>query len=94
MIRPDASALSQLRMMSNKTAKMGPAGLLFAPATVSYIGVGALKGLGRIARDGTVLTNPFYFSNRHSGYGKRGLDPEEVGSDGLVQGMHNKRRKR
>lgn len=91
MIQPSASALMQLKGMSTG-AKMGFGDIAFAPPTVAYIGVSAIKGLGRIARDGTVITNPFYFSNKNSGYGKRGIDAEAQGAGGLVQGLYKRRR--
>lgn len=91
MIQQSANALGQIKGIH--TARSGVGDVAFAAPTVAYIGVAGIKGLGRIARDGTVITNPWFFSNKHSGYGKRGLDPDEAGNSGLVQGLHGRRRK-
>jgi hypothetical protein len=71
----------------------GVSNLIFSMPSALYFGMSAVKGVGKIFRDGTTLTNPMYFRNVHSGYGKRGLDGDNLGADGLVQGLHNKRRK-
>lgn len=92
-MRPSMSVLGQLRGMG-PGIKSGAGSAIVSPPTFAFLGVSAIKGLGRVARDGTVITNPWFFRSAHSGYGKRGIDANNLGADGLTLGLHNKRRKR
>ena len=74
-------------------ARGGMSQLMFNIPNALYLGMAGAKSFGRSLRDGTTISNPMYFRNIHSGYGKRGLDGDNLGTDGLVGGLHNKRRK-
>jgi len=91
-MRPSMNIFGQLRNMNPTPAKSKLANIALAPPTVAFMGIAAIKGLGRVARDGTVITNSWFYRNAHSGYGKRGIDSNNHGADGLVSALHNKRR--
>jgi len=92
MPRVSSNIISQISSMKKAAPPRGLSGLLFSVPTGLYLGQAALRGVGKIARDGTAITNPWFFKNTHSGYGKRGIDSDRLGADGLVQSMHSKRR--
>ena len=64
---------------------------------VAFSGVGLLLGASgartviRGIRKGAQATGVLYGSQAH-GYGKRGMDSGNLNTEGLVQGLHNKRR--
>ena len=78
-----------------RTAK-GPkfGSIAFSTPSLFFVGMGAAKGISKGLTEGTLVTNPLFYSNTHSGYGKRGIDADKMGAGGLVQGLHNKRRNR
>jgi len=69
-------------------------GVAFSPPSMLFVGSGLVKGAKNWITEGTLLTNPLFYGNAHSGYGKRGMDADRMGAGGLVQGLHNKRRMR
>lgn len=91
-MRAAKGVLSQLKGMNSKVG--GITNMALAPPSLAFMGVAATKGVGKLAKDGTVLTNPWFYRNQHSGYGKRGIDSNTGGADGLVSGLYNKRRRK
>lgn len=51
------------------------------------------KQLGRMAFQGTAFTNPVFPTTSVQGYGKRGIDANNMNTNGLSLGLHKNRRK-
>jgi hypothetical protein len=99
MPKLSANIMANLRGVGRGGAGAAPAAggftsLMFSMPTAAYLGVGLAKKAGRTLKDGTSITNPLFFKNTHEGYGKRGLDANNHGTDGLVQSLHGRRRMR
>jgi len=92
MARISKSAVSNIMKMRGAPPRV-VSGLAFSLPTGIFLAGAAIKGVGKVMRDGTAITNPWFFKNIHSGYGKRGIDSDRLGADGLVNSLHSRRRK-
>ena len=54
---------------------------------------GGVEALGKAAIQGTQFTHPVGYGVKTHGYGKRGIDANNLNTQGLVQGLHSSRRK-
>ena len=97
-----AGAASVFGGMARRGVRGATAGAIGGGATAVGVGMGMTglvmggmavkKGMSMLER-GTAFTNPMFNNATGQAYGKRGIDANNLNTNGLVQSLHSNRRR-